>query len=637
MLFRFGPFEADRTLYRVGRGGAVLDLTPKLLDLLFYFLDRPGRLITKEELLDGVWPGANVTENAMAQAISDLREALGDDASAPTFIRTIARRGYRFIAGVDAAAPTPAPAAPQFVPHEPGKTSLAVMDFANLAADPEVEWLGAGIAETVTSDLASLDHFRVVDRWRVVEATRRTGGRLHDVGQAVGARLIVTGGFQRNGPHVRITARVIDMEGGEAIADAKVDGLLQDVFSLQDGIVLSFARELGLPVSSGGPRVGVRETTSLEAYRAYIEGWLKIESLDLDLNTPAMRDFERAIAIDPRYAIAYTGLANTECLAFEMSRSTRTPNVAALRKGIEHARHAIHLDRSLPEAHATLSFLLTSALQFDEARRAAQQAVSLEPDSWRHRFRPGHAHWGEARLRALDRTLALYPQFAYARFEMAMTHVARGHFDAALHIVHEGAGEQDRQARTVDRFPAVGFHWLLGALHGARGDYDGAIVEFDRETERADQRRLYRAEYSAAALVWRGYALLQLGRLDDAAEAFGGALRYVDGYPRALLGLSTVRAGQGRNADAATARDEARRFVEGLRQADRTAEWLFGTACIAAAEDDHESTVRALGQLLDSLPPSAVAWTLPIEPAFLGLHGQTGFARLLDRLADRAK
>src|SRR6187402_2973384 len=108
MTFKFGPFEADRAAYRVSRGQTPLDLTPKLLDLLFYFLDRPGRLITKEELLDGVWPGANVTDNAMAQAISDLREALDDDAGSPTFIRTIARRGYRFIADVTPGAPAAA-------------------------------------------------------------------------------------------------------------------------------------------------------------------------------------------------------------------------------------------------------------------------------------------------------------------------------------------------------------------------------------------------------------------------------------------------------------------------------------------------------------------------------------------------
>jgi DNA-binding winged helix-turn-helix (wHTH) protein/Tfp pilus assembly protein PilF len=647
MTFTFGPFEADRAAYGVTRGRTRLDLTPKLLDLLFYFLDRPGRLITKEELLDGVWPGANVTDNAMAQAISDLREALDDDAGSPTFIRTIARRGYRFIADVTPGTPaskppassTPAAAVAPITTApatDSDRTTLAVLDFVNLSKDPEVAWLGAGIAETVSSDLGSLDRFRVIDRWRVVEAVQRTDGSLREIGAAVGAMIAVTGSFQRSGPHLRITARMVDLKGGDILADAKVDGALSDVFSLQDGIVLAFSREIGLPAGSGGPRIGVRETSSLEAFRAYIEGWLKLESLDLGQNAAAIRDFERAIAVDPRYAIAYTGLANAEFVNFEMTRATRTPHFAALDKGIEHARHAVHLDRELSEAHATLSFLLTSAFQFDEARRAARQAVALKPDNWRHQYRLGHALWGEARLRAFERMLALHPQFAYARFEMAMVHVARGQADAAMALVHEGAGEQDRQARTVDRFPAVGFHWLLGAIRGARGDYAGAIPCFDREVEQADSHRLYRAEYAAAALIWRGHASMHLGQPADAADAFAKALTYIDDHPRALLGLAAARA-RTDGTDNTALVTEARAFIDGLRQPNRTAEWLWGSACLAAAEGDAPRAVAMLGDLLNNHPASYVGWTIPIEPAFLSLRGQPGFAGLLDRLADRAK
>ena len=101
MQYRFGPYLADRTAYRVLKEGTPVELTPKLLDLLFFFLERPATLVTKEALLDGIWPGANVTDNALAQAMSDLRDALGDKASSPTYIRTVARRGYRFIASID--------------------------------------------------------------------------------------------------------------------------------------------------------------------------------------------------------------------------------------------------------------------------------------------------------------------------------------------------------------------------------------------------------------------------------------------------------------------------------------------------------------------------------------------------------
>jgi len=189
MVYRFGPFVADCTAYAVRRDDRRLDLTPKLLDLLFYLLERPATLVTKEQLLEDVWPVANVTDNALAQAISDLREALGDSPSAPAYVRTVARRGYRFVADIHA-----------------------------------VAWLSAGITETVASDLASIAEFCVTDRWRVVHAARRTRGSLRDLGEALGASLLVTGGYQRIGPQLRIRARLVDVALGEALAD----GILGD-------------------------------------------------------------------------------------------------------------------------------------------------------------------------------------------------------------------------------------------------------------------------------------------------------------------------------------------------------------------------------------------------------------------------
>src|SRR6185503_10590997 len=98
---RFGPFTVDRIGYRVLRGSDPVDLTPKLLDLLLHLVDHAGTLVTKEQLLEALWPDANVTDNALAQAMSDLRDALGDDPSSPQFIKTFTRRGYRFIAPVE--------------------------------------------------------------------------------------------------------------------------------------------------------------------------------------------------------------------------------------------------------------------------------------------------------------------------------------------------------------------------------------------------------------------------------------------------------------------------------------------------------------------------------------------------------
>jgi len=164
-VYRFGQFTVDRAAYRLTRDGESVGVTPKLLDLLLHLLDHAGTLVTKEALLEALWPDANVTDNALTQAVSELRQALGDDAGAPKFIKTVARRGYRFVAPVDAIA---APDIPP--PVSVDANAIAVLEFANVSHDADAAWLSFGIAETVSADLSALGRFRVIDRWRVVEA-----------------------------------------------------------------------------------------------------------------------------------------------------------------------------------------------------------------------------------------------------------------------------------------------------------------------------------------------------------------------------------------------------------------------------------------------------------------------------------
>jgi DNA-binding winged helix-turn-helix (wHTH) protein/tetratricopeptide (TPR) repeat protein len=631
MVYRFGPFRADRSAYRVFRGGEPMALTPKLLDLLFFLLDRPAALVTKEALLDGVWPGANVTDNALAQAVSELRDALGDRAASPTYIRTVARRGYRFVAPVETEAP--ASAAPAAAAAPAGARTIAVLDFTNVTGDADVAWLSAGIAETVSSDLARLAPFRVIDRRRVRQAALDGGADLQATGAALGAALVATGSFQRRGPHLRISARIVDLARGETIADAKVDGQLDEVFALQDAVVAALARELGLLRSP--QRAGGHETSSLDAYRAYTEGYLKVETLDTSLTGEAIADFTRAIAADPGFAQAYAGLANAEFVAYEMTRQTAAPDAEALASGIEHAQRAIDLAPDLAEAHATLSFLLTSAARPDEAHAAARRAAALEPENWRHQYRLGHATWGAARLSALERALALYPQFAYARLEMAMVHIARGQLDRADALVRRGAADQDRQAAAAHRFPGVGFHWLLGALHAARDRHDDAVAEFDRELDRIDRRRLYGPEYGVFTLYWKGCSELALGRPERARATFHAAHQYIDGHPRAWLGEASAlaRLGDARGASALRARVEPLRTRD--RLAGRAADAYLIAAIGAAESGDAQAALGRLAELLD-LPVGPGGWSIPIEPAFRPLQASAGFTRLLTRLADRA-
>src|SRR5258706_130188 len=200
--YRFGPFIVDGGSYRLLRSETAIAVSPKALDLLLMFAGRPAALFTKDEILDALWPDVAVTDNALTQVISELRQALGDNPASPEFIETVPRRGYRFIATVEKRAP--GHPSPDASPSDPVTRTLA------------------------------------------------------------------------------------------------------DVFDVQDAIVRQLSTDLQITLTpAASARIQARETSNLEAYRASTEGRLKLETLDPAEIPGALADFERALNLDPRYALAH--------------------------------------------------------------------------------------------------------------------------------------------------------------------------------------------------------------------------------------------------------------------------------------------------------------------------------------------
>jgi DNA-binding winged helix-turn-helix (wHTH) protein len=504
-VYRFGPFTLDAAAYRLLRGDETVTLTPKAIDLLLCLVARPSTLITKEELFRQLWPDVTVTENALTQTVSDVRQALGDRASSPRYIQTVTRRGYRFIAPV----------------------------------------------ETVSADIAVTEAAAVVSPQYV--------GRL-----------------RRS-----------------------------------------------------------RETTSLEAYRAFTEGRLRLEALDATTAPDAIRDFERAIELDPEYSLAYVGLANAYFWIYEASRDRLRPDTGAQLAAVSYAQRAAEIDPELAETHATLSYVLVSAGRPADALASARRAVALEPGYWGHHFRLGNASWGSGRLQALAQALALYPDFPYAHYQMAMVHIARGALDAAEGALRSGGVIQDRQAGRRERFPARGLHWLLGLTCLARGNRDAAVAEFDREIA-AGGTHLYSHEYVMASWLGRGLAVLEA---DVAASlsCFDAALALAPDHPRARLARSLALERTGNAADAAKELDAARASMRTLHDAGRASELALVSAFDAAIQGDADAAITSLTRLLDEPAPAHVGWTIPLEPWLRPLAADPRFVTLLRRLADRAR
>jgi DNA-binding winged helix-turn-helix (wHTH) protein/tetratricopeptide (TPR) repeat protein len=635
--YRFGPFTVDASSYRLLRGTEVIPLSPKIIDLLLYLVARQSALVGKDELFSALWPDVAVTDNALTQAVSELRQALGDDPAKPTYIQTVARRGYRFIAPVEALIPAP-PAASTVQPaSETAAPAIAVLDFTNVSTDKEFAWLASGIAETVTNDLRAAGTYRIIDRIRVVEAVRRVGTDLGNLRKELHLDLAVVGSFQRSADRLRITARVVDAGSGEALAEAKADGKLEQVFELQDRIVEQFAETLGKDrVEPSTGRRGYRETSSLEAYQAFTEGRVRLESLDASLVSGAIADFERAVVLDPRYALAHVGLANARFWQYEMSRAGNQPDAALLARAIDHVRRAIELERTLAEAHATLSFLLVSAGRFSEALTAARRSVAIEPGYWGNQFRLAHAEWGEDRLRSLAKAMELYPDFPFAHFEAAMVHIARADLERAESILREGTIVQDRQANLKQRYPAKGLHWLLGLVRLARGDQREARDEFDREIA-VGANQLYAAEFNMNAYDGAGFGALAAGNADEAVVMFKRALELFPEHARSLVGLAAALTASRDDNGARTAFDHAAKAIEALRRGGRTREATMAEAFMHAVQGHADEAIAALRRLIHKPELPFSGWTAPIEPLFAPLRERPDFREILATLAQNAR
>ena len=415
-----------------------------------------------------------------------------------------------------------------------------------------------------------------------------------------------------------------------------MDGSFNRIFELQDQIVIQLLTNLGIVVPRAtGSSVGRCDTSSLAAYRASVEGWLRLETLDVRELPGSVADFEHAVDIDPRYALAYAGLATAEFALYEETRAHSRPAQDRLERAIVHARQAVQLDDRLAEAHATLALILVSAWKTEEAAQAARRAVTLEPANWRHLFRLGHATWGDERLRAASSMLALYPDFAYTHFQMAMVHVARGHLADAETVLRLGAAVQDRQIGRGERYPALGLHWLLGFVRLARHDPADALHEFECELAVTDPHRLYGREYAIEARYGRGCAFLDMPHTRQAIAAFRQALEMdPDHVPTRLALVQALRVRVEPSAiDSELARvDEVLAVIETTRSIDAS---LMRARRLAVCSSIAES-VQHLEQLLVQAPRGFAAWALPIDPLLRPLHGHEGFDRVLSRLSARA-
>ncbi|QQS44788.1 MAG: protein kinase [Acidobacteriota bacterium] len=369
--------------------------------------------------------------------------------------------------------------------------SIAVMSFNNITGKPDDEWIGSGISETVTADLKNIEGITVIGRERIYEVLRRWNMKMEDeidttratsIGREIGARWIVTGGYQRIGDLLRITARFVEVESGEVIKTVKIDGQMSDIFDLQDKIVYELSRDLDLSLRSG-EREGIeeKETDNVEAYEAFVKGDLAMFGGSQSSMNESISHFERAIELDPNYAHAYAGLGYA---LFLKGQFLSQPEM--FERGIEHLQKSIELKPMLADGYTGLGMAFVALGRDDDAIGALRRALSFAPQDPQVHGALGRALMigkGLFREAAAEFEIAIRmnPEAGWVAQQLALCCAYVGDYERGEEAARLAIEAQEQYISGQTGVQLVGSYIRLGHIYNCQGLYDDAISECYRE------------------------------------------------------------------------------------------------------------------------------------------------------------
>lgn len=422
LQFIFGDYVLDQGRRELTLRGQVVAVGPQVFDLLLLLVSNRDRVVSKDDLLEAVWSGRVVSESTITSHINAVRKAIGDSGEEQRLVRTVARKGYRFVGDIKVveaseAQPTVVPGIGESEPVElkesppvtlvlPDRPSITVLPFQNLSGDPEQDYFADGIVEDIIVALSRI-------RWLFVIARNSSftyKGRavdLKEVGQALGVRYVLEGSVRKAGSKVRITGQLIDATTGTHLWAERFEGTLDDIFELQEriaeSVVGAIAPQLELAEIERAKR---KPTDSLDAYDYYLRGTAKLHSGAREAVEEALTLFYKAIELDPGFASAY-GMA-AWCYFWRKINGWMIDREKEIAEGARLARLAMELGRD--------------------------DAVALT--------RGGHAlaHLAgdlDVGIALIDRAQLLNPNLATAWFLGGVLRALRGQSEAAIeHLTH---------------------------------------------------------------------------------------------------------------------------------------------------------------------------------------------------------
>jgi serine/threonine-protein kinase len=606
--FSFDGWTLRRDSGELSKLGQTIRLQDQPLRILEMLLERPGEVVTREELIARLWPKGVVDfETSLNTAVRKLRQALGDDAETPRYIETLPRRGYRFIGTLDAPRePNRGEIAPlsalelarpnnkhrvivgalvvlaalvaalwwrstsrdSAAIRAPAADSLAVLPFKPLLADQRNAALELGMTDTLITRLSNLPGVKV-SPLAAVRAFDAVDQDPLGAGQTLDVDTVLDGSIQFDRERIRVSARLLRVPDGQSLWAEQFDEPMRDLFAVQDAIAEHVVAALAVRLSPAAKeRLLSHSTTNANAYQLYVSGLYNWQR-----RLPqAVEDFEGALRLDPNYALAWVGLA--AALTAQGVFGYEPPE-AVFPRAKEAALKAMELDARLASAHAALGHVLVQyERRFAEGERRYLAALALD-----------------------ENDAATWQRLALVRSCLGRNHEALADMGRA----------QQLEPTTLP------YNANIGLLLYLDRDYDGAIAQLERVVAMEP-----RFDHARSVL---GRALIEKGQIDAAIEQFQARTQPSPGS-EGDLGRAYARAGRV---------SEARAEIERLKE--RAGEGFgvaYDLATIHAALGDMPRACEALRNALAD--HSQLIGMMRLDPAIDALRGEACFGEVQGRL-----
>ena len=516
-IVRFGEFEVDFRAGELRKQGAKVKLQEQPFQILQVLVQRPGEIVTREELRQKIWPSDTFVDfdHGLYNAIKRLREALGDDAEKPRYIETLPRRGYRFIGKREAATPAPASRI----------QSLAVLPLENLSRDPEQEYFVDGLTEALITSLAKISVLRVVSRTSAMQYKGVHNKSLREIARELGVDGIVEGTVLRSGSQVRISTQLINATTDTHLWAENYDRDLRDILALQLDVAGAIAREIKAKLTPREQEQLARaHPVNPEAYEAYLKGRYYWNRRTPEGVRKGGEYFQQAIEKDPTYAAAYAGLADCAGIAGWWGF---VPPEEGCGRAKEAARKSLEIEETA-EAHASLGWAIIH-YDFDtlSAEKEFQRAIELNPrypsaHQWYAHLLGYIQRWGQS-LQEATQALQLDPLSPIINVSYTGCFAFTHQWDRAI--------EHCRKALELDA-NSVPLRWMLANSYEGNEMHEEAIRERKWAVEHSDGAPTFVAELagSYASAGKRDEATRILEQLKEISKR-----RYVPAYWLALV------------------------------------------------------------------------------------------------------